>query len=154
MLALFCINLLSTYNFWGFLLSLKFDFIHNFLWNTRNSHYNASLFIYVSATVINFQLIPGALQVAFEEDLEFREGLPLNFLNYMGVANAEPVSNLSMILFWQKTWDLSCLWLFGNIFRQCRENCDLSWCFFFKNVFRTTKGEQSFSKKWKNLWWS
>ncbi|XP_029211683.2 ribosomal oxygenase 1-like [Acropora millepora] len=35
------------------------------------------------------KLLPGALQVAFEEDLEFREGLPLNFLNYMGVANAE-----------------------------------------------------------------
>ncbi|XP_068731298.1 ribosomal oxygenase 1-like [Montipora capricornis] len=35
------------------------------------------------------KLIPGALQVAFEEDQEFREGLPLNFLDYMGVANSE-----------------------------------------------------------------
>lgn len=75
------------------------------------------MFINVSATVvINFQLLPGALQVAFEEDLEFREGLPLNFLNYMGVANAEVVSNLNMILFWRKSWKLSCLLLFVNIF--------------------------------------
>ena len=74
-------------------------------------------YIYVSATVvINFQLLPGALQVAFEEDLEFREGLPLNFLNYMGVANAEVVSNLNAILFWMKSWNLSCLLLFVNIF--------------------------------------
>lgn len=41
----------------------------------------------------NLQLIPGALQVAFEEDREFRQGLPLNYLDYMGVANSESVSS-------------------------------------------------------------
>jgi len=35
------------------------------------------------------KLIPGALQIAFEEDLEFRQGLPLNYLNYVGVANSD-----------------------------------------------------------------
>ena len=42
--------------------------------------------------IINFQLLPGALQIALEEDLEFRQGLPLNYLNFMGVANSELVS--------------------------------------------------------------
>ena len=37
------------------------------------------------------QLIPGALQIAFEEDREFRQGLPLNYLDFMGVANSELV---------------------------------------------------------------
>ena len=41
----------------------------------------------------NLQLIPGALQVAFEEDREFHQGLPLNYLDYMGVANSESVSS-------------------------------------------------------------
>ena len=39
-----------------------------------------------------FQLIPGALQIAFEEDREFRQGLPLNYLDFVGVANSELVS--------------------------------------------------------------
>lgn len=40
-----------------------------------------------------FQLLPAALQVAFEEDLEFRQGLPLNYLDFMGVANSEKASD-------------------------------------------------------------
>ncbi|EDO39118.1 predicted protein [Nematostella vectensis] len=37
-------------------------------------------------------LVPQALQVAFEEDPEFRQGLPLNYLNYSGVANSDTVT--------------------------------------------------------------
>ncbi|KAM8946395.1 ribosomal oxygenase 1 isoform 2-T2 [Pelodytes ibericus] len=35
------------------------------------------------------KLLPAALQVAVEEDVEFRKGLPLDYLEYMGVQNAE-----------------------------------------------------------------
>ena len=46
----------------------------------------------LTLNVILSQLIPGALQIAFEEDREFRQGLPLNYLDFMGVANSELVS--------------------------------------------------------------
>ncbi|KAK3580866.1 hypothetical protein CHS0354_032927 [Potamilus streckersoni] len=32
------------------------------------------------------QLVPKALHIAVEEDIEFREGMPLDYLNYMGLA--------------------------------------------------------------------
>ncbi|XP_078000237.1 bifunctional lysine-specific demethylase and histidyl-hydroxylase NO66-like isoform X2 [Glandiceps talaboti] len=35
------------------------------------------------------KLVPRALQVAFEEDLDFRQSLPRDYLNYMGVANSD-----------------------------------------------------------------
>jgi hypothetical protein len=38
------------------------------------------------------QLLPKALQIAIEEDVEFRRGLPLRYLNSMGFANSETVS--------------------------------------------------------------
>lgn len=37
------------------------------------------------------KLIPRALQIAIEEDVEFRTALPLNYLHYMGVANEDMV---------------------------------------------------------------
>lgn len=35
------------------------------------------------------KLVPRALQIAMEEDIEFREGLPLDYLSYMGLANSD-----------------------------------------------------------------
>ncbi|KAM6992016.1 ribosomal oxygenase 1 [Tautogolabrus adspersus] len=35
------------------------------------------------------KLIPAALEVATEEDVEFRQGLPLDYLTYMGVQNSD-----------------------------------------------------------------
>ncbi|XP_005047193.1 PREDICTED: bifunctional lysine-specific demethylase and histidyl-hydroxylase NO66 [Ficedula albicollis] len=37
------------------------------------------------------KLLPAALQMALEEDLEFRRGLPMDYLQYMGVANSDTV---------------------------------------------------------------
>ena len=37
-------------------------------------------------------MVPRALQVAFEEDVEFRKALPIDYLNYMGVAFSDVVS--------------------------------------------------------------
>ena len=41
---------------------------------------------------IVFQLVPRALQVAIEEDVDFRKGLPRDYLNVMGIANSDVVS--------------------------------------------------------------
>ncbi|XP_041661416.1 ribosomal oxygenase 1 isoform X2 [Cheilinus undulatus] len=35
------------------------------------------------------KLVPAALEVAMEEDVEFRQGLPLDYLTYMGVQNSD-----------------------------------------------------------------
>ncbi|XP_062266907.1 ribosomal oxygenase 1 isoform X2 [Platichthys flesus] len=35
------------------------------------------------------KVVPAALEVAMEEDVEFRQGLPLDYLSYMGVQNSE-----------------------------------------------------------------
>ncbi|XP_062350379.1 ribosomal oxygenase 1 [Cinclus cinclus] len=37
------------------------------------------------------KLLPAALQMALEEDLEYRQGLPMDYLQYMGVANSDTV---------------------------------------------------------------
>ncbi|XP_053126443.1 ribosomal oxygenase 1 [Hemicordylus capensis] len=37
------------------------------------------------------KLLPAALQMAIEEDVEYRQGLPLDYLQYMGVLNSEVV---------------------------------------------------------------
>uniref|UniRef100_A0A8C5U206 Bifunctional lysine-specific demethylase and histidyl-hydroxylase n=1 Tax=Malurus cyaneus samueli TaxID=2593467 RepID=A0A8C5U206_9PASS len=37
------------------------------------------------------KLLPAALQMALEEDVEYRRGLPMDYLQYMGVANSETV---------------------------------------------------------------
>ncbi|XP_005502480.3 ribosomal oxygenase 1 [Columba livia] len=38
------------------------------------------------------KLLPAALQMALEEDVEYRQGLPMDYLGYMGVANSEAVN--------------------------------------------------------------
>lgn len=35
------------------------------------------------------KLLPAALQMALEEDVEYRQGLPMGYLEYMGVANSD-----------------------------------------------------------------
>ena len=40
---------------------------------------------------ITSQLVPAALGVAMEEDVEYRQGLPLDYLTYMGVQNSDKV---------------------------------------------------------------
>eukprot|EP00075_Anas_platyrhynchos_P002249 XP_005021755.3 ribosomal oxygenase 1 [Anas platyrhynchos] len=35
------------------------------------------------------KLLPAALQMALEEDVEYRQGLPIGYLGYMGVANSD-----------------------------------------------------------------
>ena len=42
-----------------------------------------------------FQMMPRALQIAFEEDIEFRKSLPKDYMNYMGVAFSDVVSRRS-----------------------------------------------------------
>lgn len=37
------------------------------------------------------QMLPAALEIAMEEDVEFRRGLPLDYLTYMGVQNSDQV---------------------------------------------------------------
>lgn len=41
--------------------------------------------------VFDLQLMPAALEIAMEEDIEFRKGLPLDYLQFMGVQNSEKV---------------------------------------------------------------
>ena len=53
-------------------------------------------------TMIFFQLVPTALEVASQEDVEFRKALPKDYLNYMGVAFSDSVSNIGI-------FDLKCL---------------------------------------------
>jgi len=38
------------------------------------------------------QLLPRALEIAMEEDVEFRQSLPLDWQHYMGVAFSDKVS--------------------------------------------------------------
>ncbi|KAM6130924.1 ribosomal oxygenase 1 [Pterocles gutturalis] len=38
------------------------------------------------------KLLPAALQMALEEDVEFRQGLPMDYLRYMGVSNSDAVN--------------------------------------------------------------
>ena len=38
-----------------------------------------------------FQLLPHALETAMEEDVDFRQTLPRDYLNYMGVAFSDEV---------------------------------------------------------------
>ncbi|XP_072721789.1 ribosomal oxygenase 1 isoform X2 [Ciconia boyciana] len=37
------------------------------------------------------KLLPAALQMAMEEDVEYRQGLPMDYLRYMGVTNSDAV---------------------------------------------------------------
>lgn len=37
-------------------------------------------------------MIPRALELAIEDDVEFRQSLPLDYLNFLGVAHSDLVS--------------------------------------------------------------
>lgn len=41
--------------------------------------------------VVSSQLVPAALEVAMDEDVDFRRGLPLDYLTYMGLQNSDMV---------------------------------------------------------------
>lgn len=47
---------------------------------------------FLLVAINSHQLVPRALEIAFEEDSEFRQGLPLNYLDYTGITNCESVS--------------------------------------------------------------
>lgn len=49
-------------------------------------------------------MLPAALEIATEEDSAFRQGLPLDYLTYMGVQNSDMVINTSC----QHHWWLLC----------------------------------------------
>lgn len=38
-------------------------------------------------------MVPRALQIAIDEDVEFRRGLPREYSSYMGIANSDMVSS-------------------------------------------------------------
>ena len=48
------------------------------------------------------KLVTGALEIATEEDEDFRQGLPLDYLEYMGVCNSDDVTNKKRQGFSQK----------------------------------------------------
>lgn len=48
-------------------------------------------FIFTRSLSAFFQVVPAALEVAMEEDVEFRQGLPLDYLTFMGVQNSDKV---------------------------------------------------------------
>ena len=50
------------------------------------------------------KLVPRALQLATQEDVEFRKSLPIDYLNYMGVAFSDKVSQNSYIM--ESIWDI------------------------------------------------
>ena len=39
----------------------------------------------------SFKVVPRALEIAAEEDVDFRQSLPLDYLNYTGIAFSESV---------------------------------------------------------------
>lgn len=49
--------------------------------------------------------MPAALEMAIEEDVEFRKGLPLDYLTYMGVQNSDKVSSLFHPIFTRASGD-------------------------------------------------
>ena len=49
--------------------------------------------------MIFFQLVPTALEVASQEDVEFRKALPKDYLNYMGIAFSDSVSSIGIFGF-------------------------------------------------------
>lgn len=49
-------------------------------------------FLYLQEVSLLFsKVVPAALEVAMEEDVEFRRGLPLDYLTFMGVQNSDKV---------------------------------------------------------------
>lgn len=90
---------------WRYLLSrLSQKFIHSFI-------YFRTLVCKFLASPINPQVMPAALEMAMEEDVEFRKGLPLDYLTYMGVQNSDKVSCSFHSTFTRARTDfISCIW--------------------------------------------
>ncbi|XP_069811115.1 ribosomal oxygenase 1 [Dendropsophus ebraccatus] len=75
----------------GDLLYFPRGFIHQgvCLPDAHSLHITVSSFQRNSWVDLLDKLLPAALQTAAEDDVEFRRGLPLDYLDYMGVQNAE-----------------------------------------------------------------
>ncbi|XP_077137570.1 ribosomal oxygenase 1 [Ranitomeya variabilis] len=75
----------------GDLLYFPRGFIHqgDCLPDAHSLHITVSSFQRNSWVDLLHKLLPAALQIAAEDDVQFRQGLPLDYLDYMGVQNAE-----------------------------------------------------------------
>ncbi|CAJ0946462.1 unnamed protein product [Ranitomeya imitator] len=75
----------------GDLLYFPRGFIHqgDCLPDAHSLHITVSSFQRNSWVDLLDKLLPAALQIAAEDDVQFRQGLPLDYLDYMGVQNAE-----------------------------------------------------------------
>ncbi|KAJ7413500.1 Bifunctional lysine-specific demethylase and histidyl-hydroxylase NO66 [Willisornis vidua] len=77
----------------GDLLYFPRGFIHqgNCLPDAHSLHITVSSYQRNSWGDLLEKLLPAALQMALEEDVEYRQGLPMDYLRYMGVANSDAV---------------------------------------------------------------
>ncbi|KAM3602300.1 uncharacterized protein V6R79_001594 [Siganus canaliculatus] len=75
----------------GDLLYFPRGFIHqgDCLPDAHSLHITISSFQKNSWGDLLQKLVPAALEIAMEEDVEFRQGLPLDYLTYMGVQNSD-----------------------------------------------------------------
>uniref|UniRef100_A0A3Q4I400 Bifunctional lysine-specific demethylase and histidyl-hydroxylase n=1 Tax=Neolamprologus brichardi TaxID=32507 RepID=A0A3Q4I400_NEOBR len=75
----------------GDLIYFPRGFIHqgNCLPDAHSLHITISSYQKNSWGDLLQKLVPAALEVAMEEDVEFRRGLPLDYLTYMGVQNSD-----------------------------------------------------------------
>ncbi|XP_062324450.1 ribosomal oxygenase 1 [Osmerus eperlanus] len=75
----------------GDLLYFPRGFIHqgNCLPDTHSLHITISSYQKNSWGDVLMKVVPAALEMAMEEDVEFRRGLPLDYLTFMGVQNSD-----------------------------------------------------------------
>uniref|UniRef100_A0AAY4DNW0 Bifunctional lysine-specific demethylase and histidyl-hydroxylase n=1 Tax=Denticeps clupeoides TaxID=299321 RepID=A0AAY4DNW0_9TELE len=75
----------------GDLLYFPRGFIHqgDCLPDAHSLHITISSYQRNSWGDLLMKMVPAALEMAMEEDVEFRKGLPLDYLSYMGVQNSE-----------------------------------------------------------------
>ncbi|XP_069017829.1 ribosomal oxygenase 1 isoform X2 [Embiotoca jacksoni] len=75
----------------GDLLYFPRGFIHqgNCLPDAHSMHITISSYQKNSWGDLLQRVVPAALEIAMEEDVEFRKGLPLDYLTYMGVQNSD-----------------------------------------------------------------
>jgi lysine-specific demethylase/histidyl-hydroxylase NO66 len=75
----------------GDLLYMPRGTIHqgNCLEDAHSLHLTVSCYQLNSMGDLLEKLLPSALKIAMEEDVEFRQGLPTNYLHYMGVAHSD-----------------------------------------------------------------
>lgn len=75
----------------GDLLYFPRGFIHqgNCLPDSHSLHITISSYQKNSWGDLLIKLVPAAVELAMDEDVEFRKGLPLDYLSYMGVQNSD-----------------------------------------------------------------